>query len=195
MKLRMTAFALLIFALSAISARTQTISVPFTLSWQANTAISTRFAVHSLLSYNNRPAPSSVCGYSPERYDIWCGEVIQYVSPATFDFNFPDGFLLGGCSQGSLVSNIAPTLLIDPTTGLVYTLPTRRTITTKQSFVCADANNMPYTVDTITKTKQYQASCGRYACWQTFGPGQQTPITGTVTQEGTATQEGTPTQD
>lgn len=169
MKVRWLMFALLI--LSPVMVRAQSNSIPFTLNWQANTTTDTSYALHSLLTYNGQPHTYSVCGYSPERYDIWCGEIVHYDVPATFDFNFPDGFLLQGCSKTG------------GTTYTTVTSPGRRTITESASFSCTDADSVLYMVDTLTKTKQYQASCGRYACWQTFGPGQQLPITGTVTAD------------
>jgi len=163
---------ILVLALFTVPVHAQT-PIPFTLSWQPNTQISTKFYVHSLLTYNGQPASSSVCGYTEENYLIWCGEVVHYTNPPLneVDFNFPDNFLLEGCSQSSSVSST------------VVTSPGRRTITTNQVFACTDANADEWTVQTTTKTKQFQASCGRYACWGTFGPGQQSPITGTVTQD------------
>jgi hypothetical protein len=175
MKHILAGLALALAALFAIPAHAQTAApIPFTLSWESNRSINTTFFVHSLLSYNGQPVTYPVCGHSAEGYNIWCGEVVHFASNPTLDpvdFNFPDKFLLESCSQAA--SQLST----------VYTSPSRRTITVNATFSCADMNAAPWTVQTVTKSKQYLASCGRYACWQTFTVGQQSPITGTVTQD------------
>jgi hypothetical protein len=175
MKGRIAVLFLALALLFSIPAHAQSgTPVPFTLSWESNTVIDSRFFVHGLKSYNGQPVNYPVCGYSPEGYDIWCGEVVHYAAnPATdpTDFNFPDSFLLEGCQQSAAQLST------------VYKSPSRRTITVNTTYACVDKNGAAWTVQTVNKTNQYLASCGRYACWQTFGPGQQIPITGTVTQD------------
>lgn len=158
------------------SARSQDVPtpIPFTLSWEANSTISTQFLVHSLRSYNSQPVNYPTCGRTPEGYNVWCGEVVHYASnPAadSVDFNFPDNFLLESCSLAASQYST------------VYTSPTRRTITVNSTFSCADANGAPWTIQTTMLTKQYLAACRFRGCWGTFVAGQQSPITGTVTQD------------
>jgi hypothetical protein len=169
------AFAI-VMALAAPPAHAQTTPtpIPFTLNWEATTSFNTTFYVHTLLSYNGQPATYSVCGQSEGGYNIWCGEVVHYAAnPALdpVDFNFPDQFLLDGCS--TTASQFST----------VYTSPTRRTITVNSTFACTDHNGAGWTVQTTTLTKQYLAACRFRACWGVFNAGFQSPITGTVTQD------------
>jgi hypothetical protein len=145
----------------------------FTLSWQANTTINTTFSIHSLLTFDGQAAESSVCGQSPEGYNVWCGEVMHYASDPSqdpFDFNFPS-FLLPGCSESGV-----------PQSTTVYTSASRRTITEVQSFSCTDSNSNNWAVQTTTATNEYRSWCRFRYCWFSLPQGQQVPITGTLTQ-------------
>lgn len=145
----------------------------FTLVWQADTSTDTTFALHRLLSFDSEPTTSSVCGRSPEGYNVWCGGVYHYGGPV--DFNF-QSFQLPGCSETSL-----------PQTTITNTSTTRRTETETQYFACTDPlNGNNWTVQTITTTYEYKSSCGGRGgrtCWFKFGAAQQVPITGTVTRQ------------
>lgn len=167
--------AVLTLALCTIPAHAQTAGpIPFTLSWESNNTISTQFLVHSLRSYNGQGVNYPTCGRSVEGYNIWCGEVIHYASnPAAdnVDFNFPDNFLLEGCA-----------ITLSQLT-ITSTYPSRRTITVNQAFSCTDSTGVMWTVQTVTNTKQYLAACRFHSCWNTFNPGFQPLITGTVMQD------------
>lgn len=139
----------------------------FTLSWQANTTINSTFAVHSLSAFDNQPASSSVCGQSPEGYNVWCGEVVHYGNPNTFDFNFPN-FSPLKCNEGT------------PQTSIVYTSVSRRTVTDNLTFTCTDPSLNTWTVQTTVTTYQYRAAQRYFYYWYNFPAGQQPPITGTV---------------
>src|ERR1700719_2026078 len=115
----------------------------FTLSWQANTNINSTFSVHSLLTFDGQTPQSSVCGQSPEGYNVWCGEVVHY--SGSFDFNFPT-VLLSGCAEGVSHSTTVPTA------------SRRRTVTDYLTFSCADNNGNNWSVQTTVTTYQYQSA-------------------------------------
>jgi len=144
----------------------------FTLEWKDDISTNSTYAINHLLSFDNQPSESSVCGQSPEGYNIWCGQIRHYASDPmqdVFDFNFPSQ-LLPGCSEVSAQSST------------VYTSQTRRTVYRNASFSCVDANATNWTVQTNTTTNQYRSWCRFKFCWGSFPGSQQPAITGTVEQ-------------
>jgi len=137
----------------------------FTLSWELNRNIDSTFGVHSLLTLDSQPAPSSTCGQSSGGYNIWCGEVFHYAS-GLYDFNFSDTQLLSDCS---LVSSSSHT---------VYTAVNRRTVTETDSFSCGG-----WSVVTTTTTNQYRSAQRYFYYWYNFPAGQQPAIQGTLTAQ------------
>src|SRR6266436_6534231 len=103
-------FAVLTLALFVVGVKAQSTGEQhsFTLSWQANTNLNTTYSVNSLLTLDGQQASSSVCGQSPEGYNVWCGQVTHYGNPPAFNFNFPD-LLLSSCTEGTPQSSIVYT--------------------------------------------------------------------------------------